>query len=68
MAVLDAFIANSEDLNLKFSRGRIPPDPASLVTLTRSQMRRPGSASLAFLSRLKLPFPSLSNACHAGYS
>jgi len=22
---------------------------------------------LAFLSRLKLPFPSLSNACHAGY-
>ena len=23
---------------------------------------------LAFLSRLKLPFPSLSNACHAGYN
>ena len=23
--------------------------------------------ALAFLSRLKLPFPSLSNACHAGY-
>ena len=24
--------------------------------------------SLAFLSRLKLPFLSLSNACHAGYA
>ena len=24
-------------------------------------------APLSFLSRLKLPFPSLSNACHAGY-
>ena len=24
--------------------------------------------SLAFLSHLKLPFPSLSNACHAGYA
>ena len=24
-------------------------------------------APLAFLSRLKLPFPSLSNVCHAGY-
>ena len=27
----------------------------------------PPRAPLAFLSRLKLPFPSLSNACHAGY-
>ena len=26
----------------------------------------PPGAPLAFLSRLKLPFPSLSNACHAG--
>ena len=43
MAVLDAIIAISEDLNLKFSRGRMPPDPASLVTLTRSQTRRPGA-------------------------
>ena len=25
-------------------------------------------APLVFLSRLKLPFPSLSNACHAGYN
>ena len=25
-------------------------------------------APLAFLSHLKLPFPSLSNACHAGYT
>ena len=29
--------------------------------------RDPPRALLAFLSRLKLPFPSLSNACHAGY-
>ena len=29
--------------------------------------KREGRAPLAFLSRLKLPFPSLSNACHAGY-
>ena len=36
MAVLDAFtIAISEDLNLKFSRGSMPPDPPSLITLTR---------------------------------
>ena len=28
----------------------------------------PPCAPLAFLSRLKLPFPSLSNACHAGYN
>ena len=28
----------------------------------------PPRAPLAFLSRLKLPFPSLSNARHAGYS
>ena len=48
MAVLDAIIAISEDLNLKFSRGRMPPDPASLVTLTRSQTRRPGRASFFF--------------------
>ena len=27
----------------------------------------PPRAPLAFLSHLKLPFPSLSNACHAGY-
>ena len=27
----------------------------------------PLRAPLAFLSHLKLPFPSLSNACHAGY-
>ena len=27
----------------------------------------PPCAPLAFLSHLKLPFPSLSNACHAGY-
>ena len=27
----------------------------------------PPRAPLAFLSRQKLPFPSLSNACHAGY-
>ena len=27
---------------------------------------RENGAPLAFLSRLKLPFPSLSNACHAG--
>ena len=27
----------------------------------------PPRALLAFLSRQKLPFPSLSNACHAGY-
>ena len=28
----------------------------------------PPRAPLTFLSHLKLPFPSLSNACHAGYS
>ena len=28
----------------------------------------PPRAPLAFLSHLKLPFPSLSNACHAGYN
>ena len=33
--------------------------PATLALLPR--------ASIAFLSRLKLPSPSLSNACHAGY-
>ena len=27
----------------------------------------PPRAPLALLSHLKLPFPSLSNACHAGY-
>ena len=27
----------------------------------------PPRAPLAFLSHLKLPFPSVSNACHAGY-
>ena len=34
LAGLDAFIAISEDLNLKFSRESIPPDPSSLLTLT----------------------------------
>ena len=34
LAVLDAFIAISEDLNLKFSWGNMPPDPPSLLTLT----------------------------------
>ena len=29
--------------------------------------RNARGAPLAFLSHLKLPFPSLSNACHAGY-
>ena len=28
----------------------------------------PPRAPLAFLSHLKLPFPFLSNACHAGYT
>ena len=28
---------------------------------------REEGGTLAFLSHLKLPFPSLSNACHAGY-
>ena len=37
LAVLDAFIAISEDLNLKFSRGSMPPDPPSLITLTRQR-------------------------------
>ena len=36
LAVLDAFIAISEDLNVKFSRGSMPPDLPSLFTLTRS--------------------------------
>ena len=27
----------------------------------------PHSRALAFISRLKLPFPPLLNACHAGY-
>ena len=34
LAGLDAFIAISEDLNLKFSRESIPPDPSSLLMLT----------------------------------
>ena len=36
LAVLDAFIAISEDLNLKFSQENMSPDPHSLLTLTRS--------------------------------
>ena len=37
LAVLDAFITISEDLNLKFSLGNVmSPDPPSLLTLTGS--------------------------------
>ena len=36
MAVLDAFMAISKDLNLKFSQGSMPLDPPSLLTLTSS--------------------------------
>ena len=36
LAVLDAFIAISEDLNLKFSLWSMHPDPQSLLTLMRS--------------------------------
>ena len=38
LAVLDALIAISEDLHLKFSRGEHAPGPPSLLTLTRENI------------------------------
>ena len=38
----------------------------SLSPLSSLGARETRGAPLAFLSRLKLPFPSLSNACHLG--
>ena len=38
-----------------------------MVFLQAFPARPPPRAPLAFLSRQKLPFPSLSNACNAGY-
>ena len=49
------------------------PNPSTVTSATQAndfvmqtQVLPPPRAPLAFLSRLKLSFPSLSNACHAG--
>ena len=56
MAVLDAFIAISEDLIFKFSRGSMPPDPLVCSRLgvriaaprLENPLRRPWPAIVAY--------------------
>jgi len=56
---------------MRHEYGMNPLVPQTLVRKGRQRgfrARENRGAPLAFLSRLKLPLPSLSNACHTGYS
>jgi len=50
-AFIDAFIAISEDLNLNFSRGTMPPDPPSfpLAPATHLKIHSMGPDHIAYV-------------------